>query len=224
VIDGVTHGSNEVAVAFARAGVYDCEFRATDPEGALATLSVPVTVLNMAPEVSIDVSPVNLETGGSIGYSVLVVDTVSDMGDLFIEWDFGDGGASYNANGSYVYHTSGTYLVRVTVEDDDGDTDSASVTVTVTDPAQGPDGPGDGDGPSTHDGMEDTYLLIGGIIVALVVLVLLVALYLWRMDMSGEDLEGTDREPSDREGTDLEGTDQQEGDQEETVREEGPSH
>ena len=191
VIDGIDYDSSEAEHTFTQAGVFDCEFRVMDTEGASATLTVEVTVENVVPEVTIDIDQHGNLADGTIGYKAFIIDSKSDMDDHFISWDFGNGGTSYTANGTYVYPSNGSYRVTVTVEDDDGGTATSSVTITVTYPPQEPVDPGDGDGPSASDGMDGTYLLIGGIIAVLVIVVLIVVFYLMRKDMTvdeGEEL------------------------------------
>lgn len=200
VIDGINYDLAEVEHTFTKAGVFDCEFRVTDIEGAIATLTVGVTVENVVPVVTIDIDHLDILAGGTIMYKAVIVDSISDMGDHSIVWDLGDGGTSYDANGTHEYPSNGSYRVTVTVEDDDGDIATTSVTITVTDPPQEPVDPNDGDGPSAHDGMDETYLLIGGIIAVLVIVVLLVVFHLMRKDMTvdeGEELQEETREGKD---------------------------
>jgi len=53
-------------------------------------------------------------------------------------WDFGDGGASTEADPAHSYAAAGTYTVTLTVTDDAGATDSTSRAVTVSAPAADP--------------------------------------------------------------------------------------
>jgi len=198
VIDGVTYVGDRAEHTFTKAGVYEAEFRVTDADGAIGSLTVEVTVENVAPEAIIDANRTAVGTGGSVSFSVDILDTLSDMDDHYVVWDFGDGGTSYDIMAAHVFGTNGTYRVRVTVEDDDGDEVTATITVLVTDPPKAPVDPTD-DGPSASDGRDIGFYIIAGILVAMFVAVMAVVLYLLRKDMTGdgeEDLEDAQTGPS----------------------------
>jgi PKD repeat protein len=167
-IEGQTYDAASAAHTFNRSGVYDCVFRATDPDGATGTVTVQVTVENVAPEATLEIDRTTIEAGESVTYTVHLLDTPSDLEDLFVTWDFGDGGTDHAANGTHPYPSAGIFLVRVTVEDDDGETAVASVSVTVTEPATGPDHPDGGNGHEDgDDGTMGTWLVIAVILVVL---------------------------------------------------------
>jgi PKD repeat protein len=178
---------------FDRAGTYEALFRGTDPDGASTTLQVEVTVENMAPEITLTLDRTYIETGGSVNFSVEVYDTPSDMGEHFITWEFGDGGTSHEYSGIHAFPSNGTYVVRVTVEDDDGAIAIASTSVTVTDPPKAPEDPTDDD-PSPDDGVGNTIYLVAGVLAAALMVVVLV-FYLMRRDGGTGLADELDAEP-----------------------------
>ncbi|UCC93964.1 MAG: PKD domain-containing protein, partial [Thermoplasmata archaeon] len=200
VIDGITYSGKYVERTFVRSGVYLAVFRVTDPDGAVSSLEVEVTVGNVVPEITLSIDRTVIETGEAVNFSVDIVDTPSDIGGHFITWEFGDGGTSHDLRGSHGFARNGTYVVRVLVEDDDGDTAIASVSVTVNDPPSPPVDPPD-DGPSTSGGGDGSMLLFGGIIVAVLVAVLVVAyLLLMRGGRPGIDDDLVDPPDDDEDG------------------------
>jgi PKD repeat protein/dienelactone hydrolase len=174
LIDGVTYSGDKAEHTFTGSGTYSCKFSVTDPGGATVSVTVEVTVANMAPEATLELDLTTVEVNGSVAFMVLLYDTPSDIEDLLISWDFGDESTSSEIFGTHSYTSAGTYLVRVTVEDDDGEVATSSITVTVTDPPKPPVDPND-DGPSgdTSDDPLWPYVL-AGIIVAVAVIGVLV--------------------------------------------------
>ena len=53
-------------------------------------------------------------------------------GELLYEWDFGDGGGSFNQFADHTYTEAGTYTATVTVTDEQGKTGSDTVEIVVT--------------------------------------------------------------------------------------------
>ncbi len=179
-IDGTVYGTDSTDHVFTSSGEYACEFLVTDPDGATDSMIVTVTVENVVPEATLEVDATTLETGDTMVYRVHLFDTPSDLERLSISWDFGDGTVSTDVNGSHVFTEAGSYLVKVTVEDDDGATAVASVGVTVTEPPDGPPDPNGGGGPGVSGGDGVDLVTIVGIVVALAIAVLLVLFHLMR--------------------------------------------
>ena len=189
VIDGVTYAGDRVEHTFTGSGTFDCVFRVTDPDGATGSVTVEVTIANVVPEANLELDRTTVEVNESLAYVVQLYDTPSDMSDLVISWDFGDGSTSHEVSGTHSYTSAGAYLVRVTVEDDDGEEATATITVTVNDPPKAPVDPTD-DGPSASDGRSTDYYMIAGILAAIFVAVMAVVIYMLRKDMTddGEEL------------------------------------
>jgi PKD repeat protein/dienelactone hydrolase len=192
-VEGETYASASAEHVFTRAGVYECILRVTDPDGGVGEARVNVTVENAPPEATLELDHTTVEAGGSVAYTVHLYDTPSDLDGLFVTWDFGDNGTSHSANGTHAYGAAGTYVVRVTVEDDDGATAISSVSVSVTEPPAGPVDPGNGDDdPGDGDGGPGA-LLLGGVAAAALVAVLLAYLFVARgggAAVEGEEEEG----------------------------------
>lgn len=85
--------------------------------------------LDTAPIVSISASP----TAGVEPLPVQFFSTVSGgNGDVFFEWDFGDGSAASEApNPLHEYAESGDFDITLTVTDEDGDTGASDLRVAV---------------------------------------------------------------------------------------------
>ena len=63
----------------------------------------------------------NPKTGQSIEFdSSSTYDTKSDKAILNYTWEFGDGNISYLRNPKYVYTSTGTFIVKLTVKDTNG--------------------------------------------------------------------------------------------------------
>ncbi|MFZ4719297.1 MAG: PKD domain-containing protein [Ilumatobacteraceae bacterium] len=127
----VSNAPNPTKV-YATAGTYTATLTVTDDEGATSTTSRTITVIqNVAPTAVANATPnagkaplgVNFSSAGS-------VDTDGTISSY--AWNFGDGGASTQANPSYTYAAQGTYTATLTVTDDNGATGTATVTVTVS--------------------------------------------------------------------------------------------
>jgi PKD repeat protein len=94
-----------------------------------------VTVLNVAPQVSLTASPLAVTVGQAITFSGAFTDPgVLDMHT--IQWDFGDGSPPLAAQliRTHVFNTVGNLTTTLTVIDDDGGSGLAAVAVTVAPP------------------------------------------------------------------------------------------
>jgi VCBS repeat-containing protein len=104
--------------------------------------SLVVTILNVAPSVSID-SIADGETSVLVSLDVDLVSSFSDPGDdthsALIDW--GDGTQTIDPavsplSASHAYQAAGEYTVSVTVTDDDGGVGVASTSITIVEPTE----------------------------------------------------------------------------------------
>ena len=142
-------------VIFDDNGVYAVGLRVTDDSGQSDTDTADVTVLNVAPEVNVDLSTQEVQYSDSIAdVTVTGTDVAADSMSASTSWSV-DGGSfatglpsslalstgscniSENTNtcnwtlSGIADVTAGEYTVRVTVEDDDGDQADTDITITV---------------------------------------------------------------------------------------------
>jgi PKD repeat protein len=161
--------------AFNSSGKHRVTFTVNDPEGEVATAVVVVTVVNLLPEATAELSPLEIRTGGVVNFSCTVSDTPSDQGTLKVRWEFGDGGAAYIAKGNHTYAAAGNYTVTMTVTDNGGESATRTFKVRVDAPPVIP--PVDVDEPGVTSRDMGRTVAIGLAIVAAVVVI--VVLVLW---------------------------------------------
>ncbi|HYF61494.1 MAG TPA: PKD domain-containing protein, partial [Herpetosiphonaceae bacterium] len=99
-------------------GVFTVGLRVTDTEGATATATATVNVLNVAP--SVNAGPDQTTTPNK---TVTFAGSFTDPGILdthTIAWDFGDGqGTTGTLSPTHAFSLPGTYTVTLTITDDD---------------------------------------------------------------------------------------------------------
>jgi hypothetical protein len=122
---------------FADNGIYSVNVAVTDNHGATGNASQIVTVLNVAPTVSIQNAP----PSGVIGLAVSLSAAITDPGkvDTFAyAWSVTKDGAAYAAGTSAAYSftpdAAAAYVVSLTVTDKDGGSGSATVSLDVIKP------------------------------------------------------------------------------------------
>ncbi len=112
-------------------GAYAVTVTVADDEGASATGTLLVTVLNVAPTVD-----AGLDQTADEGTAVSFTGSFSDAGLVdthTVMWSFGDGGtASGTLTPTHTYADNGSYTVTVAVTDDDGGSTVDSLIVTVS--------------------------------------------------------------------------------------------
>jgi PKD repeat protein len=140
--DGTTAaGTLTPAHIYADDGVYTVTLTVTDDDGGVGTATLAVTVLNVAPTVSID-SIEQLQAFALPDLTILILDpaiftgSATDPGadTLTYSWAFGDGVGASGSSVTHSYGIPGTYPVILTVTDDDGGIGTASVPLTVWGP------------------------------------------------------------------------------------------
>ncbi len=129
--------------SYTRSGEYTTTLTVKDPEGATASASINVTVLNIAPEgvIELPVNGTEVDKGEPVEFLANGTDTPSDEVYLTFMWSFGDGLTTdwlgrRDTRVTHVYGTAGTFLIMLTVKDTDGATatDTHSITVVNTPP------------------------------------------------------------------------------------------
>ncbi|MCK5252292.1 MAG: PKD domain-containing protein, partial [Thermoplasmata archaeon] len=99
VVDDIAHPGEEYTHTFTEEGTYIVTFVVTDSEGATDSLEVTVTVVNVAPELEAQLSPLTVEEGDEVTFTATGIDTASDQVGLAFSWDMGDGTVVDEANG-----------------------------------------------------------------------------------------------------------------------------
>jgi PKD repeat protein len=129
--DGTLSDQVEFSHTYTVEGVYTVSLTVTDDKGATATETVDVTV-------AIPNDPPMAMIGSDVtsGVAPLVVSFTSSASDpdgtvASIEWDFGDGATSNEADPVHTYSSAGSYPVVLSVTDDRGATTSDSTVIEV---------------------------------------------------------------------------------------------
>lgn len=161
--DGSTSTDNNPTHSYADDGEYIVTLNVTDNDGATNETSHPITILNVGPIASINVSPAEPIVDKEAQFTDTSTDSDGDI--VSREWDFGDGQTSDVQNPTHQYDEVGEYNVTLTVTDDDGATDTFELTITVKEPEP----------PSGLGALADYWWLVV-IIVIIVALVLILLL------------------------------------------------
>lgn len=122
-----TSTAQNPAYAYASAGTYNVMLTVTDDDGAMNSVTIPVTVTTGS-------IPPNANFTFSCAGRICGFDDESTPGDtriVNVVWELDDGTISNLASPNHTYAAGGTYNVRVTVTDADGDTDTEVVPVVV---------------------------------------------------------------------------------------------
>jgi len=127
--DGETSTAQNSTHIYSDKGKYAVELTVTDDDGGSHSTTMEVAVVNLPPVVDFRIS----ETSVNVGDEVLFIDLSSDPEGRPLKylWDFGDGNTSTESDPTYVYSTSGTITVRLTVIDDEFEAEMAEGVVIV---------------------------------------------------------------------------------------------
>ncbi|RLB65626.1 MAG: hypothetical protein DRH04_10315, partial [Deltaproteobacteria bacterium] len=126
------YGGGNLTLVFHTSGVHRVRFVCRDDDGAVFERVIEVRVRNVRPELTSLSVPENGTAGVELAFSACAADTPSDVEDLKIIWDFGDGTTAEGWNATHTYAAPGTWKCSVTVTDDDGDSDVKTFTVLIT--------------------------------------------------------------------------------------------
>ena len=127
--DGDTSTNRNPTHTYTDDGDYTVVLTVTDNDDGTDEESQVITVLNVSPVASYNLSHAEPTTDDLIQFNDESTD--SDGSIAAWEWDFGDGYTSDIQNPTHRYNASGEYTVSLTVTDDDGDTNTAEFTITV---------------------------------------------------------------------------------------------
>ncbi len=128
----------DVTHSYATLGSKTATVTVSDPQGATATASVVVTIVNTAPTAVAKATPATSGVGENVSLSGDGSTDLETPNNLTYAWDFGDGGTTNDATGKNIQHAylnPGVYIAKLTVTDPGGLSGSDTETVTVTLPA-----------------------------------------------------------------------------------------
>jgi len=136
---------------YVNAGVYGATITVTDNDGAWDSVTFPITVLNVAPNVTVLVTQTNRIFEGDTAYiSGTFTSTARDYDTFTAMIDWGDGrprtpahlisvagnATSFAASHRYLdNNSSNTFVITAYISDDDGSTNTRSTTLTVNNTA-----------------------------------------------------------------------------------------
>lgn len=128
--DYLSYSSSETSHVYTKSGSYEVEFKITDTQGEEQSKKQLIIVNNVEPELDIEYKGGGLNEDDLIIFDVSsTFDTPTDYSDLEYTFNFDDG-TEVTTNLTLIEHTytkQGTYIVKVTVEDDDGAMDSETL-------------------------------------------------------------------------------------------------
>lgn len=129
--DGNTSGLEDLTHTYSSEGTYTVTLTVTDNLGKTDTDTVDIVVSSNQPPTVAAWADV---TSGLAPLSVNFTSSASDPDGTIVsvEWDFGDGATSTDADPAHVYANPGIYAATVTATDDEGAVTSDSVTITVS--------------------------------------------------------------------------------------------
>jgi hypothetical protein len=129
------------------AGVYNATITVTDDDGKWDSITIPITVLNVAPTVTALVTQTNrIFEGDTLFVSGLFTSTARDHDSFTAMIDWGDGRPrtpaymvntlantkSFSASHRYLdNNSSNTFVITAYISDDDGNTNTRTTTITV---------------------------------------------------------------------------------------------
>jgi uncharacterized delta-60 repeat protein len=128
--------SFDLSHTFADNGVYTVTVTVADDDGGIHSASFDVSVVNVAPSVSLT-GPASGVRGQTLIFTGSFADPGADGWSATV--NFGDGGGNQtltlNADKTFqlskIYSVTGNYTITVTVQDDDGDGGSSSLVVPI---------------------------------------------------------------------------------------------
>ena len=116
--------------AFSKVGEHEVTLKVVDSQGGTDEITLTVSVIkNQPPEAKFTYAPQN----PTLLDSIVFIDQSLDPDGTIVKWlwDFGDGTISSERNPTHKYEKKGTFIVKLSVEDDVGATSTATATVNV---------------------------------------------------------------------------------------------
>jgi PKD repeat protein len=115
---------------------YGVTLTVEDSDGSLAVSEQNISVLNVAPVVSVTASDLEPEVGTPLTFTLNVEDVVGDLPEssdrpVVIEWDFGDDTTYTTPSVSYTFESEGPKTVRVRYVDGDAGEAEAELSLNV---------------------------------------------------------------------------------------------
>ncbi len=124
-----------VTHAFGDNGTYIVTLTITDALERSVTFDESVTILNVAPSVTLLESILPPQEGEAFGFNATAIDPAGDNDTLTYRWDFGDGSEDQEGvdltNVEHTYADSGTFELMLIVSDEDGGTTIVTRTINV---------------------------------------------------------------------------------------------
>jgi PKD repeat protein len=153
---------------FTSSGSWEVKLTVIDDDEAKDTITLSVTVNNVAPIAKLHIERENWKINEEIVITTNGTwDTPSDLVDLYYKWNFGDGSPSTDYSGedtvTYTYTKTGEFKITLTVMDDFGAKDTDSIVVTIE---------GVADKSEDEEAGMDYLLIIIGILVLIILIVL----------------------------------------------------
>jgi len=127
--DGNTSTLRNPTHRYTRKGTFTVRLTVTDNDGATATASRQITVVNVRPEAHFALAPSQPSTLDTVRFTDQSTDPDGEV--VSWRWEFGDGNTSTLRNPTHRYTHKGTFRVWLTVTDDDGATATATRTIAV---------------------------------------------------------------------------------------------
>lgn len=141
--DGNQNSGRNVKTIFADAGTNVIKLTVTDDDGATDYVSHTVTVISPVKACCScsDGSVISGWADLTLQFSASCSESLNNGKIVAFKWDFGNGDTLEGERVEYTYTEEGTYIVKVTAQDEDGITDTAqcvsSIQVSVVYPPEG---------------------------------------------------------------------------------------
>ena len=134
--DGATATGRVATRAFSSSGTRSVTLTVRDASGATSVVTRTVTIAApTAPVASITMSPTTATRGTTMYFDGGASTVGSGASIVEYAWSWGDGSSNTvgsSVQGSHVFNTAGTYVVRLTIRDSLGRTATATYNCTVT--------------------------------------------------------------------------------------------
>ncbi|MBI2060974.1 MAG: PKD domain-containing protein [Nitrospirae bacterium] len=135
--DGSSANLGQTQHTYAAVGLYNAQFKATDPQGASCSNTVAIAANpNRNPVCSASATPL----AGIAPLSVAFSGTASDADGVIkaVLWTFGDGSSSGSAQSTHAYSVHGAYTAEFRADDDKGGVCHSTVGIQVDKPPNKP--------------------------------------------------------------------------------------